>query len=213
MPYQFKFINMRPRAFRRYPTGRLYPEIEAYQATLNLECKECVFINPRTRTRCKRRVCIGLDLCFQHLETVKHLKIKKSTIRNAGKGLFAYVKNQNNHYIVFREGDVICNYKGDVININELERRYHDKTGPYAFQWGYNKDNYYIDAANERYYSALINHSEDPNVKFEDDLSQRGLIEVIALKDIKNNEELLSNYGNEYNFNEDGVTYSTKYVR
>ena len=37
----------------------------------NLVCLRCSHLNPnKNPPRCKRNVCIGLDLCWQHLEQI-----------------------------------------------------------------------------------------------------------------------------------------------
>ena len=58
-------------------------------------------------TRCRRKTQKG-TLCFQHLKSVKHLKITKSGIKDAKLGLFATDK--------FKKGQQIDQYKGNMIN-------------------------------------------------------------------------------------------------
>ena len=52
-----------------------------------LSCQVC---EGRTKTGapCRKRVCIGVPLCWQHLLASMHLRIKPST-HPPGKGLFA----------------------------------------------------------------------------------------------------------------------------
>ena len=54
-----------------------------------LSSKFCKFIKSNGN-RCRNRCVIGLDFCHIHTKNVLKLQIKKSTIENAGKGLFAY---------------------------------------------------------------------------------------------------------------------------
>jgi hypothetical protein len=51
------------------------------------DCKRCT-ATAKSGRRCKRRTCKYADMCFQHTEQKKGLKIKKSTIPRAGMGLF-----------------------------------------------------------------------------------------------------------------------------
>lgn len=83
-------------------------------------------------TRCGRKCVIGFELCYQHLRSDKHLRILPSTIPNAGKGLFAMDTTKNDNAIIFRAGDKICDYSGQLINEEQLNERYEDKTASYA---------------------------------------------------------------------------------
>ena len=156
-------------------------------------------------SRCKRRVVIGLPLCFQHTSSVYHLKIKTSTISNAGLGLFAYDTTKADGAVIFKDGDKICPYFGEVIDNEELEHRYGEYTAPYGIQI---KRNLYEDTAAQRGIGSLINHKirSRSNCKFS---VYRDNISIKATKNIRNNQELFINYGAEYQFNEAGVHTST----
>lgn len=64
-------------------------------------------------TNMSRQVYIGLDYCFSHLLSDKHLKIMTSTILGAGKGLFAVNKKALENVIIFKPNDLIIDYNGD----------------------------------------------------------------------------------------------------
>jgi hypothetical protein len=51
----------------------------------SIQCREIT----KKGVRCKRKTVIGSAYCCTHLACNHHLKIKKSTIPDAGKGLFA----------------------------------------------------------------------------------------------------------------------------
>ena len=206
MPYVFTFYD---NADPQHP----------YEFHLSLEARRCVHRNPATNGLCKRTVCIGLDLCFQHLEIDKHLKIKPSTINGAGKGLFAFNHKLDANDILFRKGDIICRYEGQFINEAELVRRYRDKTAPYALIL---KKNECMDSAHQRYIGSLINHKpkSQSNAEYGAVLNQRNnhYINTKAVKNIKNNSELFvpyfqsNNRGRErYELHEEGVSNTTKY--
>jgi hypothetical protein len=79
------------------------------------------------------------------LKSDRHLRIKPSTIHNAGKGLFAEDSTQAPNAIIFRRDDDIIEYIGESIDRAELNRRYHH-TASYALQVrGDNNNLLYID--------------------------------------------------------------------
>lgn len=66
----------------------------------------------------------------------------------------------------------------------------------------------------------MINHASRSrsNCKFSISRNNRNralddLIVIKALKNIRNGQELLVDYGNNYDMNEEGVSYETKYIR
>ena len=155
-------------------------------------------------TRCKRNVIIGLPYCFQHTASIYNLKVKQSTIPNAGLGLFALDKTKNDNDIVFKNNEIICPYHGEVINKDELIKRYNVYTAPYGIQV---KNNMYEDGALQRGIGSLINHKTriQSNCKFTGNYRD---IKIKAIKNIRNGQELFVSYGNEYRFN-DETQYST----
>jgi hypothetical protein len=158
-------------------------------------------------TQCKERaVIIGLPLCFQHTASVYHLKIKQSTIPNAGLGLFAYDRTKADNEIVFKPGDDICNYFGEVVTKEILDARYGDYTAPYGIVVSANQ-NKYEDTAIQRGIGSLINHQvrSRTNCRF---VNNHHFIKIRAHKNIRNGVELFINYGNDYRF-DDEVQYST----
>ena len=128
MPYRFEYKNT-----------ILGDETEFSQ---NLRCGRCAYINPRKNPpRCKRNVCIGIDICWQHLEQVKHLRIRQSGVQYAGKGLYALDKRAGPNAIIFEKGDIICEYIGEHLTEHQLTQRYGDLgTAPYATDTGRQND-------------------------------------------------------------------------
>lgn len=165
--------------------------------TCPLQCEQCSFIIPGKHRLCRNKVCIGVDdisYCSSHLRKVKHLRIRKSVIANAGRGLFAdHISND----IVFKKGDRILKYVGEIVSRDVIFNRYGLYTAPYAILVS-KKHDIYIDAACKRSVASLINHPispQRPNVKF---INGRHGIWIQALRHIKNGEELYVNYGTEY---------------
>jgi len=196
MPYQFKYNINNQTHFTGY-----------------LQHQRCTHINPNTNIRCKRNTIIGLGLCWQHLKSDDHLRIKNSTIPNAGKGLFA-TNSSNDDRIIFKPNDTISKYNGQMINQNTLYNRYGEHTGVYAYRIN---SNLYEDGALHRGVGNLPNHKERGyNAKLITSWERtpaNKFVKVKAVKNIKNNQEIFVDYGDNYHFNEPGISYSTKYKR
>lgn len=62
---------------------------------------------------CTRRTLATGPNCWQHTRLLDSLRVAKSTIRNAGNGLFAWDKTENRDTVVFRKGEVIIEYYGE----------------------------------------------------------------------------------------------------
>lgn len=173
-------------------------------------------------TRCKKRCQIGVSICWVHLLSLNNLRIKKSTIPNSGLGLFALRKNNTsklNKLPVFKIGQKITAYGGDIIDEGELLRRYGDKTAPYTYDVG---DDSYEDAALVRGVGSTINHKSESKKNCECVVGRNGRLHIRATKKIFHGKELYLNYhggkGNvsrhkNYKFNEKGVKSSTNSKR
>jgi hypothetical protein len=181
MPYYFSFYNDNEE--------RIFYE--------KLKTRQCIGHNVKGK-RCKRKCTIGFEYCPLHLEANLKLKVKKSQIQNAGKGLYAYDKTKEDDEIVFKKNDKICTYNGEVIDNETRYRRYHDYTSPYGIMLN---NNTIIDASILRGVGSLINHGNNrlTNVRFSVN-HKDDIINLVAVKNIKNNEELIVNYGRDYDF-------------
>lgn len=153
--------------------------------------------------QCKKRCLIGLSICWIHLLSNYHLRIKKSTIENAGMGLFVMVKNTpiDDERIVFRNGDKICSYNGEVLTLDEHLERYQRESAPYTAQLNrQNNIQMYEDASLQRGIGSLINHSvRKSNCRMS--IGRGNTNSFVATKNIKNNQEIFVNYGKAYKFN------------
>lgn len=160
---------------------------------------QCV-ANCKSGRRCLHRVVIGLPYCYVHLLTIKHLRIKKSNIPNAGLGLFVEDKTKAIGDVIYKKDSIIAEYTGQIINKQTLEDRYGNKTAPYALRVS---DDRYIDAALERSFMSIANgyRTKAPcNAQFANPAPRTKRINVKALKSIRNGDEILLWYGNEYQF-------------
>jgi hypothetical protein len=88
-----------------------------------LQCGQCTHIKP-DGARCRNRVCFGTPVCWIHSIKKYGLRVKPSTVPDAGKGLFATKE--------FQEDDWIVPYVGELITENCLVRRYQERTAAYA---------------------------------------------------------------------------------
>ena len=119
------------------------------------------------------------------------VRIKKSKIKNNGDGLCAYNGNDDDdESIIFSKGEVISiGYIGDVINYTQYLKRKNANHGHYMFQL--KKNTKYIDCYTNRCLCAYINSSIGGtvgNITANCRFLKNG--KVIAIRNIKNNEEL-----------------------
>jgi hypothetical protein len=167
----------------------------------------CEFIK-KNGERCKRRCCIGIEYCRSHVSLKLHLMIKQSNIPDAGLGLFAKKENANPNIIVFKKGQKICNYEGEILTDEEINERYRGLTAPYAVALNNHE---FIDSALERGVAStantLPNHN---NASFAiDNRNKRASIR--ATRNIKQGEEILLSYGRSYKLPHiEGVSYQTR---
>lgn len=161
--------------------------------------------------RCKRKCIIGFEYCPTHLESIKKLKIKNSTIPNAGKGLFVSDKTKGSNEIVFKTNDKIAIYNGVIKTSEQLQEQYGDYTAPYGMKIAGTNNS--IDAGDKRGIASLVNHKpfSQSNSRFKEIRQNHRAVgvEIVAKKNIKNGSELFASYGDAYNFNEP-TRYSTK---
>tara|TARA_R110000868_G_scaffold267137_1_gene526405 strand:- start:623 stop:1234 length:612 start_codon:yes stop_codon:yes gene_type:complete len=168
-----------------------------------LEQFQCAHTNPISNIRCKRKGYLGYDRCWQHMRSDFHVRIKKSTIPGAGKGLFAdcpdaeggvcFPAGKGNNNV----GQRIVYYDGERIDKKTLEDRYGEGTAPYAIQ--VNKD-LFEDAALRRTVGSFANaplKGVKPNAKL---YSYNSKAALGSIRKIKDGEEIFADYGREYLF-------------
>lgn len=193
--------------------------------TCDMQCVRCEGVT-RRGTQCSKRVCIGTPLCWQHLLASRGVRIRPSTVPGAGKGLFAMARPrprprrrgghaQNDRgaaSILFRPGDVIAEYDGEVVAKAELDRRYGDHTAPYGIHV---RGEVYEDGACRRGTAAMANHATGTgvNARFSYRYAARNAGAPVrsvlrATRPIRDGEEILVNYGDDYEFERD-VTSAT----
>ena len=137
-------------------------------------------------------------MCTLHLRTRCQLAIKPSKVH--GHGLFAENWSKSNHAVIFEPGTPIAVYGGEVVSSKQLQSRYGKYTAPFALTTG---SGLIEDGACLRRAGAFANHGS--SIKSNaylgtDSITGRGLI--VAMKRIRNGDEILVDYGGEYRFNE-----------
>ena len=152
------------------------------------ECNRCLSITGKEK-RCKRTTCKTANHCYQHLISEFGLRVKESGIQGAGMGLYTTRDVSINSNI--------CAYAGDILSLDELDRRYPDDDGVYVLQLTKNTS---IDARSTqsclgRYANSCDNSADACNVRFS---KYRGVVSLKATKNISANTELLIKYGRDY---------------
>jgi hypothetical protein len=169
-----------------------------------LHCEQCEGTS-KNGQRCRRRVCIGSPYCYQHLRSEKHLEIKKSNIAKAGKGLFAYGPPDE---VIFKKNETIIKYDGELIDEREVRDRYAEFTAPYTIEL---KDSEFEDGALERGPGSLANQGIKNNARlgvYFNSTPHYALLK--ATKNIYGGQEILVDYGDRYQFDEEGVHFITR---
>lgn len=110
-------------------------------------------------------------------KTPKKVKAKRSS---AGLGLFAEED--------IKKGDFIIEYVGPVMTRKEAD----EKGGKYLFETSANR---VVDGTDRSNTARYINHACKPNAEVE---IERGHINIYAIKNIKDGEEINYDYGEEY---------------
>ena len=200
----------------------------------------CIVINAVTGHKCRRPTCQDYRYCTRHLASIKHLLIAKSKrlhdLGVDGLGLYAYnpkfgrahsyakgIPIMDPTHIVFKTGDVLGEYGGEILTKAEFDSRYddrdNDETATYA-ESGYK--GFLVDglgATSAISYSnesldigKLMRHSRDQNdfVQRYDTAAEydhrtnvmtrqrKGMIEMVATRSIAHCEEILWNYTSSY---------------
>jgi len=171
-------------------------------------CNQCNARKP-TGDQCGNRVCIGTPFCWIHLEKMYRVRIRDS---DYGKGLFASDKKIGARDIVFRPGELIVPYFGDRVDTATIDARYgEDYTSPYAVEL-VPGTGLFEDAACKRGVGSLVNHgntrrSRNAILSYNEVDDE---VQVIATKNIRNNIEILVDYGDDYRFQGEGTDHQTK---
>jgi hypothetical protein len=116
--------------------------------------------------RCARKSCYTIPYCWQHLKSVAHLRVGRTTLKDPAtgrrfpfRGLFA-CKASDPGGLVFRTNQRITPYVGEVLSEPELDARYGDGLAPYTERVGVGMQgdpDVYVDGACLRGVASLAN--------------------------------------------------------
>ena len=177
-----------------------------------LQSQRCVSAKASGKGRCGNKTVMGVPVCWIHLLKDHKLRIAKSRIAEAGKGLFATKSRSINpnpqrtaENLVFRRDEKIIEYVGDRIDGDEMANRYGNQTAPYSLE---TKKDHIVDAACKRGAAAFANHKPFAQANARFSRSPDGKIWIRATKHIYDGDEIYLYYGSSYKFS-DGSKHRT----
>ena len=162
------------------------------------DCDRCIS-NTIAGNRCKRTTCKIGKYCAQHLSRELGVCVKKSNIPKAGFGLFA-----TKDFLVTptqirqKKFPKLCKYEGEVINYEELQKRYGNDLAPYTLQ--VNKDKYIDARSTQSSVARYINSNTAPGIKKKYVANAKFTQNqwVVLTKSVKKGEEFFLSYGKGY---------------
>jgi SET domain-containing protein len=139
--------------------------------------------------QCKRVTTITHPYCPYHTRQEAGVYVAKSTIKLAGKGLFAARE--------FKKGETVTLYEGERISTDQYNRRY-SKVDYGSYGLAVNR-NLVIDARKTssgvgRYVCDYTGSGKKPNVEYQE---SKKIIEIVAIRKILPGEEFLVDYGDD----------------
>jgi hypothetical protein len=150
----------------------------------------CTAKHARTGKRCGRRTCCG-EYCALHTSLILGLRVARSKVKGAGRGLFAERS--------FAEGELIIEYTGDVFYFKRSSGHLNSR---YALMFRRNGRYILIDSA--RTNSGIGRYANDArgtrfrnNAEFCTITNKRG-VGIYALKKIGAGSEIFISYGPAY---------------
>ncbi len=166
---------------------------------------------------CTRWSVKGVPYCWQHLLSKKNLRVFPSREVPGQLGLFASTTakpsdgdgdGDGDDDMLFDAGDTIVRYFGERKTKAEIDARYGRRTAPYTVQVGGVRGDKFIDAACVRGAGAYANHHRRRNnTEF---VASGNNVLMVATKPIYDGDEILVDYGAQYNLRERNVDYKTR---
>ncbi len=150
---------------------------------------QCAYVGKKGQ--CPKLTTITHPYCGKHTRKVLGLRVKKSTVPKAGKGLFADR--------TFKKGEYIARYDGEILTTAEYDERYgEDAMGAYGVQLD---DNRVIDARKTtagvaRYACDYHGSRKKPNAEYVAD-DEKDEVWIVAIRKIRKGDEILTDYGEE----------------
>ena len=135
---------------------------------------------------CARRTC-RTGLCWQHLRKHDGLRVKKSTISNAGLGLFAERQ--------FKKGERIARYTGDTMTRKQQRERYPDGDSQYVLCAGDKSTSKCVDARRTNSTPARYANTTAPGEAKKRNAKLNKSFNLVATKNIPARREIFTSYG------------------
>jgi hypothetical protein len=167
---------------------------------------------PLYRAKCKGKLEDGSECekytsrvhpyCYSCMVRVFRVSIAPSTQGpDAGLGLFCTDLTKDDGEVVFERGDFICCYMGEYLNEKDILERYTGTAGgkdsaiccPYAIEVSGGRT---VDGAILRGPAAFANDSKSK--AYNAVLCEEPVLGLVASRTIRNNEEVLCDYGKQY---------------
>jgi hypothetical protein len=173
------------------------------------ECQlECATCSQPTKSggRCRLRACHGMPMCWMHARKAFKIRAATSLIPNAGRGLFAHDTTAKPNDVVFKKGQYMFPYVGEIMGPEGIDARYGDGSDSTAV-YGICDRKQCIDAACVRGWASYINHQPlkraNANYSYRPSLNE---FWIKATKNIRNGAEIYCFYGRTYGFQTQHVT-------
>lgn len=219
---------------RSLPDPLAYFDDSFSDDVLSYDVIKCIYLKTGYSVVMRPKVCLNaamhpmdvnicpffLDECEECLRA-RGLSIEPSSV-DEDAGLGVYAKHEDCDTIVFKAGQILCEYRGEILNKQQLNMRYGncvENHAPYAIEIRHQGAKLFIDAFRDRCVAAMINHAPSPfcNVIYEEvDDPKMTRLQVVAMRDILNGEELLADYGKYFsrpNAFSDEIVYEHQLVR
>ena len=194
------------------------------------KCNKCLPCQAQTRSgrRCKIITCRDSDLCHIHLKSLNKIVIAPSRVVQGGLGLFAWTHRNigvservAGHPPIFKKGDIITSYGGEILSRNDMNRRYDyldpqsnkiiQPTAPYGL---YKSKEEVYDGACRRRGGVYANDYRSSGQQYINAYITTAM-NLKATRNIYKGDEILINYHKGYwkTHGREWLTHSTKYVR
>ena len=151
--------------------------------------KRCPYYMKHRGRQCKKRVVYGY-YCYVHNKYRKGLRIKESTIPDAGRGLYAEKP--------YKQGQIVSQYRGQKLKKREIDKKYGEQ-GDFTVCHGNKPNNICVDAAvtsssNGRY-ANTTNERNNVELKYK---KANKTFRLIATEPISTSREIFTDYGQTY---------------
>lgn len=179
------------------------------QFQCSIDCVQCYVIGANGK-RCRNRTCKTVPLCWMHLWKNYNVRVQPSPLH--GSGLFANRRGAKPGEVVFKTGDNIIFFGGEVLTDEVASNRYdfggYDNTVPYGTITTINGHDYPVDEACRRSAAIYSNYAKGKKVNATTEVVN-DMLWLVATKTIRQGQEILWDYdpvSNEYFTNERGLS-------